>query len=261
MLPTLTESVSQSKQIAIKLSQVSLDIPVATTETRSLKGSLVRSMTGGKLQNSNRMATISALSNVSCTVYQGERVALIGHNGAGKSTFLRLISGIYASTSGHIEKNVYIHPMINKSLNTSFELSGYQAIKSHYLINTKSLAGFDQFCERVVSFSGLGDFVRLPVKTYSEGMVARLVFSLFTETPYECLAMDEGLGTGDVNFYEKAETRLREFVSSAGTLFLASHSADLLKRFCDRGFVFSEGSIKFDGPLSEALDFHHQNSR
>jgi len=246
------------RPVALRLHQVRLDIPVATTETRSLKASLIRSVTGGRLSRSGCGAVVTALDDVNCTVYEGERVALIGHNGAGKSTFLRLISGVYQHSAGIFEVNVKVHPMINKSFVTSPELSGLQAIKAHYLMMHGSLCGFDQFRDDVVRFSGLGDFVRLPVKTYSQGMAARLIFAVLTGTNHDCLAMDEGFGAGDSSFYEKAQARLDKFLASTGTLFLASHSDVLLKNFCQRGLVFREGGIVFDGPLDEALSFYHK---
>lgn len=243
--------------VALHLENVRLDIPVVTTETRSLKATLIRSVTGGRLNRSRGGAVITALENVSCTIREGERVALIGHNGAGKSTFLRLVSGIYRHSAGVFQAFVNVHPMINKSFITDPELSGHQAIKAHYLMMNGNLRGFEAFSREVVTFSGLGDFVHLPVKTYSQGMAARLIFAVLTGTRHECLAMDEVLGAGDSSFDEKAESRLETFLASAGTLLLASHSDELLKRFCHRGLVFSQGSIVFDAPLEQALRHYH----
>ncbi len=244
----------------ISLRNVRLDIPVFTTETRSLKSSLIRSVTGGKLSRSKGGAVITALQDVNCKVYEGERVALIGHNGAGKSTFLRLISGIYQHTDGLFEASVRVFPMLHKSFITSPELSGMQAIKAHYLMVNGSLLGFKDFSQDVISFSGLGDYVHLPVKTYSQGMATRLLFAVLTACTHECLALDEGLGAGDSSFFDRAQKRLHEFLSTTGTLFLASHSDQLLRRFCTRGLVFKEGRIVFDGALDLALDHYHQNS-
>jgi ABC-type polysaccharide/polyol phosphate transport system ATPase subunit len=241
----------------LRLERVGLQIPVFTNETRSLKTALIRSITGGQLRRERGGAVITALRDVSCTVHEGERIALIGHNGAGKSTFLKLISGIYIATSGQFERRMRVFPMIQKSFITSPELSGLQAIKAHYLMVQGSLSGFDAFCDGVIEFSGLGDFIHLPIKTYSEGMSARLLFSMLTAFSHECLAMDEGFGAGDFSFYEKAQQRMQAFIEQAGTLFLASHSDTLLQQFCQRGLVFEQGSIVFDGGLEEALRYYH----
>lgn len=147
--------------------------------------------------------------------------------------------------------------MIHKSFITSPELSGIQAIKAHYLMMKGSLSGFDAFSHEVTDFSGLGDFIHLPIKTYSEGMSARLLFSILTSSTHQCLALDEGFGAGDSSFYQKAQLRLQSFIDKAGTLLLASHSDSLLKQFCHRGLVFCQGSIVFDGPLEDALAFYH----
>ena len=243
----------------LMLDRVSLRIPVFTTETRSLKKALLRSVTGGQLRRSRGGAQITALEDVSCTVHRGERVALIGHNGAGKSSFLKLISGIYTHSSGQFERRVRVFPMIRKSFITSSELSGLQAVKAHYLMINGSMRGFEEFCDGVVAFSGLGDYVHLPIKTYSDGMAARLLFSMLTATEHECLAMDEGFGAGDTSFYQLAQERMKAFVASTGTLFLASHSEALLRQFCERGLVFNQGRIVFDGPLDQALDAYHDH--
>ena len=250
---------TQSTPAVIELERVGLDIPVMTTETRSLKASLIRSVTGGRLRREGSGAVVTALHDVSVTIRQGGRVGLIGHNGAGKSTFLRLISGIYQHTSGQFKVHAPVFPMIHKSFVTSPELSGFQAVKAHYLLSHSHLRGFDAFLDDVIEFSGLGDFIHLPVKTYSQGMSARLLFAVLTGGNHECLAMDEGFGAGDNSFYEKAQLRMNHFLSSAGTLLLASHSEDLLRRFCGRGLVFDSGTIVFSGPLERALSYYHDH--
>jgi lipopolysaccharide transport system ATP-binding protein len=247
---------SQAADPVICLREVSLSIPVIRDQSRSLKVSLIRSVTGGRLLQSRGGSEVLALDSVSLSIAHGERVALIGHNGAGKSTFLRLISGIYKPTSGELTMTVQVFPMLYKSFFTSPELSGLQAAKAHYLMAKQNLKGFNDYLNAVVEFSGIGDFVHLPIKTYSEGMSSRLLFSILTSVSHDCLALDEGIGAGDAQFFERAQQRLSEFVEAAGTLILASHSETLLRRFCLRGLVFSAGKIIFDGPLEAALDHY-----
>ena len=242
----------------IKLESISLSIPIFTNETRQFKKSLIRSVTGGLLQRDSAEVTyVQALNKINCIIEKGDRVALIGHNGSGKTTFLKIISGIYVPSSGNIERNVKVYPMINKSFLTSAELSGYVAARSHYLMMNGSKNGFEEYLESVVDFSGIGDYIYLPIKTYSQGMSSRLIFSILTSFDFECLALDEGFGAGDSNFTEKAEARTNEFIDKAGTLIFASHSDALLQRFCKRGLVFEKGSIIFDGPVGDALEFYN----
>ena len=248
----------RSAPVALHLEGVCLDIPVFTNETRSLKASLIRSVTGGSLRRQRGGAVVTALQDINCTIHEGERIALIGHNGAGKSTFLRLISGIYQPTAGLFQAQVPVFPMIHKSFITSDELSGLQAMKAHYLLIHGNLLGFEAFQDDVVGFAGLGDFMHLPLKTYSQGMAARLLFAVLTSGSHECLAMDEGFGAGDTHFYDRAQDRLERFLDTAGTLLLASHAEALLRRFCTRGLVFREGRIVFDGPLNDALAYYNQ---
>ena len=243
----------------IKLENLSLSIPIFTNETRQFKKSLIRSFTGGLLQRDSAEITyVKALNKINCVIEKGDRVALIGHNGSGKTTFLKIISGIYIPTSGKIERNVKVYPMINKSFLTSTELSGYVAARSHYLMINGSKNGFEDFLNNIVDFSGIGDYIYLPIKTYSQGMASRLIFSILTSFDFDCLALDEGFGAGDNNFTEKAEVRTNQFIDKAGTLIFACHSDALLRRFCNGGLVFEKGSIIFDGPLDDALEFYNE---
>ena len=253
-------SIEMLTQPAIEIEDISLSIPIYYSEGRSLSNRLAMKLvniTGGQLNKSKYGTNIIALNNINVTIMKGERVALIGHNGSGKSSFLRLISGIYQPTKGNINILVEVYPMLQKAFLTSSELSGIDACKAHYLLKNHSLIGFDSFLSDIIEFSGLGSYISLPVKTYSEGMSARLIFSILTSSPHDCLAIDEGFGTGDADFCDRAGERMKQFMESAATLLLASHSDELLKQFCNRGIVFSHGSIAYDGSLDAALNYYH----
>lgn len=247
----------QEGDLVIELEDVNLKIPVFSSESRSIGSALLRSLTGGKLNQERGHTFVDALSGLNLRIRSGERIALIGHNGAGKSTFLRLISGIYYPTGGSLRVHQFVYPMISRSFVTSPELSGFQAIKAHYLIIHGNLRGFSAFAKDVIDFCGLGDFIYLPIKGYSQGMAARLLFAMLTGIPHQCLAIDEGFGTGDSRFIEAAQRRLDQFLENAGTLLLASHSDGLLQRFCQRGLVFHKGQIVKDTNLDDALAFYH----
>ncbi len=248
------------KNILLHAENICLDIPVISKTELSLKKTFVRSITGGRVAKNKRHPIVNALSNINLTIYRGERVALIGHNGSGKSTFIRLISGIYEPSKGILHAPNKAYPMLQRSLLVSDFLTGIDAAKAHYLLMNNNLKNFEYFIEDVKEFSGLGDFIALPLRTYSDGMKARLIFSLLTYQTHDFLALDEGLGTGDSDFYNKAEKRLEKFFKKTGTLILASHSNELLSKFCTRGLVFSEGTIIYDGKLKDALDFYDKRN-
>ena len=121
------------------------------------------------------------------------------------------------------------------------------------------MKGFEDYLEEIIDFSGLGTYIAMPLKSYSDGMSARLMFSLLTSCAHDCLALDEGLGTGDASFFNKAQKRMESFVHSAGSLFLASHSEELLMKFCTRGLVFNHGQVVYDGKLEDALNYYGED--
>ena len=252
---------NSKKEIVLRLENVSLNIPVFSKTELSLKKSFYRAVTGSKVSNLNNISNVEALNSISLNIYRGEKIALIGHNGSGKSSFLRLISEIYFPTSGQITKKVIPYPMLSPSFIVSDVLTGIDSAKAHYLFRYGNLKGFDNYLSDIVDFSGLGDFIALPIKTYSDGMKSRFIFSILTFDKHEFLALDEGIGTGDKAFYKKAQTRMNEFISKSGTLVFASHSADLLYKFCSRGLVFSCGNIVYDGKLKDALNFYAESNK
>lgn len=249
-----------SQKPIIELDNVSLDIPLFSSTDFNLKQKLIKSVTGGALRNNSKKPFVKALDSINLSVKPGEKIALIGHNGSGKTSFIRLISGIYQATSGCLKTSVSVYPMIQRSFIVEEELTGVESAKAHYLMMHNSLNGFQNYLEDITEFSGLGDFIFLPLKTYSEGMSSRLMFAILTSQYHECLALDEGLGTGDKQFYAKAQDRLNSFLNKSGSLFIASHSNELLRRFCLRGIVFSSGKLIFDGKIEEALTFYEEYS-
>ena len=248
----------EKKPIVLEMDSLSLDIPLYSSNGPTLKKALINNFTGGKIKTKKKSDFLRALNNINCIVREGERIALIGKNGSGKTTFLRLISNIYTHTLGIFESKIKVFPIIDKSFITSNELSGLSAMKAQYLQNNYNLKGFNVFYEDVLAFSGLGEFINMPIKTYSEGMKARLQFAVMTYGTHESIALDEGFATGDSEFQSSAKKRLDLFLRNTGTLFFASHSDRLLTDFCNRGFVFNSGKLVFDSTIENALDFYHK---
>jgi len=250
--------INERNHAALCFSDVSLKIPIYSNASRSITTSLVNSVTGGNLYKSSSGCSVLALNNINCSIMEGDKVGLIGHNGSGKTTFLRIASSILRPSKGSFTSSLAVSPLINRGFITSSELSGLEATKAHYLHMHKSFIGFESFLQEVIDFSGLGEYIYLPIKGYSDGMRSRLMFTLVTSFEHECLAIDEGFGSGDLSFFRQARRRLRGFIDSAGTLLFATHSHELMRKFCSRGLVFDKGSIVYDGPIESA--FHYSPS-
>jgi lipopolysaccharide transport system ATP-binding protein len=248
---TLSDPGSQSKPL-ITLDNASLEINSITSEYRSLKRSI---LTLGRKPHSTN---VRLLNNINLSIQSGDRIAIIGRNGSGKTTLLRLISGIYKPTSGTIESNCNIFPLIHKSFLVSQELDGLTAAKAFYISIYNCLNGWESYIYDVLEFSGIGDYIYAPLKVYSEGMSSRLLFAMFTALQHECLVMDESFGMGDAEFFAKAQSRLNSFVDKTSILIMASHSEELLRKFCSTGLVISCGQVAYISTLDEALDYYNQ---
>lgn len=205
---------------------------------------------------------ILILKNINVFINKGDRIGLIGANGSGKSTILKLLSGIYKPSSG-LMKGDYFYPMIIRDLNVSDDLTGIDAAKAFFYQHGLGLIGYDLdwFVSKIKSNCKIGDYFSRSIKYYSEGMRTRLIFSLLTSVRLsENLAIDEGFGTGDKKFALQAEEKLKNFLGSNGSLLLASHSNDLLRQFCKRGWVMKGGRLIFDGPLEQAFTFYESEA-
>ncbi|MCP9943207.1 ATP-binding cassette domain-containing protein [Cyanobium sp. ATX 6E8] len=198
-----------------------------------------------------------ALDGLTLHVERGERVGLLGHNGSGKTTLLRLLSGIYAPTAGTFRcHGELLSPIIEQSLGYSRELTGVQLCYYNYLLHQRQHSSWADYLNEIEAFTELGDALATPTKTWSQGMQTRLSFALITGRSVTGLALDEGLVAGDQWFQRKAKAQLDRFMAQAGTLVLASHSVDLLQRYCSRGVILERGRICFDGSLFRALQLY-----
>ena len=215
-----------------------------------------------KEKESNKLSEpFTALNKINLEVKKGDRIALIGENGSGKTTLLRMIAGIYKESYGNIKKGMRIKSLLDKTFIVSTDLPGIYAAKAEYLMHFGSLNRFDQFLEEITIFSGLEDFIDKPMSTYSEGMRVRLLFSILTSPffKYDCLALDEAIGTADKEFTEKASKRFKSFIAQSNSLIMASHSSKLLRDFCTKGLVLKEGQIIYVGNIDSAIEFYENN--
>ncbi|MDD4278003.1 MAG: ABC transporter ATP-binding protein [Candidatus Cloacimonetes bacterium] len=228
----------------IILDQVSVDFPIYNTTGRSLKIQLMQAATGGRMNaNEKGRVVVQALRNIDLEIDEGDRVALIGHNGAGKSTLLRVITGVYEPTGGWIKVEGKVTSLIDISLGMDGEATGIENI---YLRG--ALLGFNRRwltsqISDIVDFAGLGDFIRMPLRTYSTGMQLRLAFSIATLVQPEILVMDEWLNVGDSEFKDRAQQRLIEIVQKSGILVIATHSPELVEKVCNRTVHLDRGTL------------------
>lgn len=236
----------------INFSNVSIEFPIFNATGRSLTSSILKVATGGKLDaDQNGRVLVKALTDVSFSLVTGDRVALLGHNGAGKSTMLRALGRVYAPTRGTADIVGEVGSLIDISLGINPEATGRENvfIRGQLLGLTKQ--EISKKYEEIVQFAELGNFMEMPVRTYSSGMHLRLAFAVSTVVRPEILLMDEWLSVGDADFQHKAEERLRDLVSGTKILAIATHSRELVESVCNRAIWLEHGQIKMDGPASE----------
>ena len=218
----------------IKLDNCSLELPIYGTINRSLKGAVMASATGGRIAAASRHVTVvQALKDLNLEIHAGDRVGLVGHNGAGKTSLLRMIAGIYEPTAGRIHVQGKVSSFVNLGLGMDVEATGRENILLCGLMFGMDFDQIRRLAPSIGEFSGLGEFLDMPVRTYSSGMTMRLVFSIVTSVPAEILVMDEWLSVGDADFVVHAEERLQQLVDAASILVLASHNRNVIERLCN----------------------------
>jgi ABC-type polysaccharide/polyol phosphate transport system ATPase subunit len=239
----------------MSLNNVCVDFPVYGSQ-RSLRKALFQRATGGLISHEGRRhdrIVINALHGITLQLNDGDRLGLIGHNGAGKSTLLRTMAGVYTPTQGTIATNGRVTPMLNTMPGLDGEDTGYENILTCGLLHGMSPAEIERKIPEIEEFSELGEYLALPVRTYSAGMVARLSVSIATAIDPEILLIDEGIGAGDARFAEQAALRLKEFIGRSRILVLASHSEAFIHSFCDKAALLQSGHLLAFGAIDDVL--------
>jgi ABC-type polysaccharide/polyol phosphate transport system ATPase subunit len=208
-----------------------------------------RMPTGGRIERRGRDRYVTALDGVSFSLQAGDRLGLIGANGAGKTTLLKVLYGIYEPTSGTVAIEGRVDALFNINLGFRREATGRRNIELRGLINGWNRDEIAARMEEIIEFSELGDFIDMPFKSYSQGMAARLAFSIATSFEPEILLMDEWIGAGDPSFQEKARRRMEEMAERAGIIVLASHYQILIDKTCNKLLELEKSSMKYFGDL------------
>lgn len=229
----------------IKFSNVTLQYPIYDAKAMSLRNQLVSLGTGGKMAHrSHNVVMVTALDNISLELFSGDSVGLIGHNGSGKTTLLRTIAGILTPSSGKIDVQGRISTIIELGAGMDPELSGYENIIRMGLLLGRTEKEAKASIPDIEDFTELGDFLLAPVRTYSAGMMMRLMFAVATSTCPEILLIDEMFGTGDIQFQNKALSRIEALIKRAEIFIFASHADDLIAKYCKRVFILEHGTLK-----------------
>jgi lipopolysaccharide transport system ATP-binding protein len=222
-----------------------LALPVYGAGGRSLKKIILSTATGGRIaSDSNSVTVVQALRDISFEFNDGDRIALVGHNGAGKTSLLRMVAGVYEPTSGILRVEGRVTSLLDVTLGMDHEATGYENIVLRGLILGASKKRMIELTPSIAKFSELGSYLAMPVRTYSSGMVLRLAFSIVTSLESDILVMDEWLSVGDAGFIDKAEQRMRTVVSKSKILVLASHSDKIVRDLCNVVIRLEQGMIK-----------------
>lgn len=241
---------------AVLIENVYLDFPIYGGN-RSLRKTIFNHAIGGLIQHQKKergdRVIVNALRGVTLKLQDGDRVGLVGHNGAGKSTLLKVIAGVYQPTVGTVRITGSITSFFDMIPGMDPEDTGYESILTAGLLMGLSRQAIEAKIPDIEEFSELGEFLTLPLRTYSSGMVARLGFALATTLDPDVLVIDEGIGAGDARFAERAATRLRQFVQSSNILVLASHSNELIASFCNKAVLMESGQLIEIGPVDQIL--------
>ena len=247
----------------ITLNNVVADFPVYGSQP-SLRNALLTRVVGGVLRHQSdtgRRVVVRALDNVSLTVKHGDQLGIIGHNGAGKSTMLRVFAGIYEPAAGTISIDGHVSPLFNVSPGLSPDDTGYENIVTCGLLLGMTRDEIERKTPDIEAVSELSDYLALPVRTYSTGMLVRLGFAIATSIDPEILLLDEELGTGDARFAARAAKRVEALIDRSSIVVLASHSDNLIAKMCNRTIVLDHGKIIADGPTKDVLEFYARTNK
>jgi lipopolysaccharide transport system ATP-binding protein len=230
--------------IKIVADRIVVRFPIYNLAHRSLKRVVLHATTGGRVaRESGSRAVVCALDGVSFSIKPGDRVGLVGHNGSGKTTLLRVLTGVYEPVEGSLLVNGRVAALLDLSLGMDPEATGYENILLRAVIAGLTPKDVEEKMEEIAEFTELDDYLEMPVRTYSSGMLVRLAFAVSTSVDADILLMDEWLSAGDADFSKKAAARLDRLVDRTPILVLASHDMNLVSRTCNRIFRFEHGRM------------------
>jgi len=236
----------------ITLQNVSVDFTVYTPQTRAIKAAIFTKL-GGRLAPHNQTITVRALDDITLRLRDGDRLALVGHNGAGKTTLLRVISKVYPPVRGSVDVIGKLACYTDIMLGMEPEATGWQNILFRCVFMGLTFSEAKALTPSIAEFSELGQYLDLPVRTYSSGMFLRLAFAITTAVQPDIVVMDEMIAAGDAEFLDKAQRRMNELLERARILDLASHSEAIIRAFCTTALWLEKGRIRMIGSVADVI--------
>ena len=246
-------------QSQIILKNVCLDFPVYDAVSLSFRNkvsNMGKVIVNRTTKNNSGGKIIKGLRDISYIFNHGDKVALLGHNGSGKTTLLKLLAGIYAPTSGSIQKTGETNCMLDIGFGFEQDATGYENIILSNITRGLTKEQVDKILPEIVEFCGLGEFLNMPLRTYSSGMQARLAFSSAIANTPGILLIDEFFSTGDIEFSKKSKKKVLEMMSNSSILVFASHDLSLLKSICNKAICMQNGKVIYSGETSEAIEYY-----
>lgn len=243
----------------IELNNISVSFPVYNLNARSFKKDFLRVATGGSVvEDKHQHMVVNALNELTLSLTNGDRIGLIGHNGSGKSTLLRLLAQIYEPTAGSMEIEGTISPMLDIMHGIETEFTGIENIYIRGTVLGLSRKEINAKIAEITEFSGLGDYLAMPIRTYSSGMRVRLAFAISTSIDPDILLIDEVFAAGDADFMQKARKKMVSLLDQSSIVLIATHADDLIKEFCNKALLLEGGRVKYFGSVDEALGIYHK---
>lgn len=242
------------KNIAVKVEHVGMKFNLSSDKVDNLKEYFIRFV-----KRNIMYKEFWALKDVSFTVNKGDRIAIIGYNGAGKSTILKVIAGVLKPTEGRVITRGKVAPLLELGAGFDPQYTGAENIYLYGAVLGYKKEFIDEKFDAIVKFSELKDFINVPVKNYSSGMKARLGFSIATVVEPEILILDEVLSVGDAKFRKKSLKRIDGMMDKGVTVLFVSHSATQIRRVCNKAVVLDHGRVVFEGDVEEAITMFYED--
>lgn len=233
----------------ISATSLGLDYTIYSQSAQSLRRAVVKTAIGGKLYGDNDDSVrVRALDNVTFDLQEGDRLGLLGHNGSGKSSLLKVLAGIYEPSAGRLDIRGRVSSMIDIGHGINGDVDAIENIRLLGAMRLLKPRYVNAYIDDILEFADLGSYAHLPVKTYSSGMVMRLLFAAATAFDPDILLLDEWLGAGDANFVDKASKRMNNIVDAARIVVFASHAEEVVRSICNKIMVLRHGRVIHFGP-------------